>query len=172
VVQPRHQDLQGHIDQCKISLEVHHAWHDNNLHPQSSWCQAGVDIIILLCLKTESLSPKTVSGILIQVKNASKYGNKVKADSDLFEKLCPFKLGMFDDNATPRPIILMVFALTSQKSGVCFQTVDKTCGEFTAFNIWCGGLSCFCGVDEKDLASYRVLLDHSLEPHHAFVLKR
>jgi hypothetical protein len=65
--------------------------------------QAGVDIIIPLCLKTERLSPQTVSAILIQVKNVSRYGDKVKAD--LFEKVCPFKLGVFDKNATPRPII-------------------------------------------------------------------
>jgi hypothetical protein len=37
--------------------------------------QAGVDIIIPLCLKTEQLLPKTVSAILIRVKNMSKYGN-------------------------------------------------------------------------------------------------
>jgi len=130
--------------------------------------QGGVDIIIPLCLKTERLSPKTVSAILIQVKNASNYGNKI--DTDLFEKLCPFKLGVFAKKSTPRPVIRMVFALASQESEVLFQEVDETCDEFTAFDIWCAGLSCFRSVDEEDLASYRVLLDRSLEPHHAFVL--
>jgi hypothetical protein len=130
--------------------------------------QAGIDIIIPLCLKMERLLPQTVSAILIQVKNVSRYGDKVKAD--LFEKVCPFKLGVFDKNATPRPIIRLVFALASQESEVHFRHVDKTCDEFTAFNIWCVGLSCFRSVDEKDLASYQVLLDCSLEPQHAFVL--
>jgi hypothetical protein len=130
--------------------------------------QAGVDIIIPLCLKTEKLSPKTVSAILIQVKNASDYGNKFK--TSLFDKLCPFHLRVFDENTTPRPVIQMVFALASQESEVHFREVDETCDEFTAFDIWCVGLSCFRSVNEEDLASYQVLLDRSLEPHHAFVL--
>jgi len=113
--------------------------------------QAGVDIIIPLCLKTEKLSPKTVSAILIQVKNASNYGNKIK--TKLFEKLCPFDLGVFDQDATPRPVIRMVFALASQESEVLFREADETCDEFTAFDIWCAGLSCFRSVDEEDLAS-------------------
>jgi hypothetical protein len=65
--------------------------------------QPGVNIIIPLCLKTERLSPKTVSAILIQVKNVSKYGNQI--DTKLFDKLCPFELCMFDEDTTPRPII-------------------------------------------------------------------
>jgi hypothetical protein len=130
--------------------------------------QAGVDIIIPLCLKTEKLSPKTVSAILVQVKNASKHGNKI--DTDLFGKLCPFNLGVFDKDATLRPVIRMVFALASQESEVKFREMDETCGKFTAFDIWCAGLSCFGSVDEEDLASYKVLLDRSLEPQHAFIL--
>jgi hypothetical protein len=129
--------------------------------------QPGVDIIIPLCLKTERLSPKTMSAILIQVKNTSKYGNQI--NTKLFDKLCPFKLCMFDEDATPRPIIRMIFALASQESKVQFQEVDKTCNKFTAFDIWCVGLSCFPSIGE-DLASYQVLLDRLLEPQHAFIL--
>jgi hypothetical protein len=123
--------------------------------------QSSVNIIIPLCLKTERLLPKTMSAILIQVKNASKYGNQI--DTKLFDKLCPFELRMFDKDATLRPIIRMIFALASQESEVQFQEVDETCDEFTAFDIWCAGLSCFPSVGE-DLASYQVLLDRSLEP--------
>jgi hypothetical protein len=130
--------------------------------------QAGVDIIIPLCLNTEELSSKTVSAILIQVKNASDYGNKVKPS--LFAKLDPFDLGLFDEHSTPRPVIRMIFALASRESEVHFPTADKTCDEFTAFDIWCAGMSCFRSVDEGDLGSYRVLLDRSLQPHDAFVL--
>ena len=131
--------------------------------------QAGVDIVIPLCLKTERLSPKTVSAILIQVKNATNYGNKI--NTKLFDKLDPFELGVFDEKSTPRPVIRMIFALASQESGVHFRDVDKTCNEFTAFDIWFAGLSCFRSVDEDDLASYQVLLDRSLQPHGAFVLE-
>jgi hypothetical protein len=100
--------------------------------------------------------------------NVRKYSKEI--DTDLFEKFCPFNLHVFDQDATPRPVIRMVFALTSQESGVCFWTVDNTCGEFTAFDIWCTGLSCFHSVDKEDLVSYKVLLYRSLEVQHAFDL--
>jgi hypothetical protein len=62
----------------------------------------------------------------------------------------------------------MIFALTSQESEVQFQKVDETCDEFTAFNIWCAGLSCFPSIG-KDLASYQVLLDCSVTiRNHAY----
>jgi len=131
----------------------------------------GVDIIIPLCLKTGSLSRKTISAILIQVKNASKYGKKV--DTKLFDALCPFRVGLFDDNdedSTPRPVIRMVFALASKESDIDFPKVDESCNEFTAFDIWCAGLSCFPVVGKDDLASYQILLERSLRPHDAFDL--
>jgi hypothetical protein len=130
--------------------------------------QAGVDIIIPLCLKTERLSRKTVSAILIQVKNSSKYGNKV--NTKLFENLCPFQVGLFDEGSTPRPVIRMIFALASQESEVHFLKASESCNEFTGFDIWFSGLSCFGSVHKDDLVSYQVLLDRSLRPHDAFDL--
>jgi len=128
--------------------------------------QSGVDIVIPLCLETERLSRKTVSAILIQVKNSSRYGNEV--NTKLFDNLCPFEVGLFNKGSTPRPVIRMVFALASQESEVHFPEVSESCNEFTGFDIWCAGLSCFRSVNKDDLASYQVLLDRSLQPHDAF----
>jgi hypothetical protein len=128
--------------------------------------QSAVDIVIPICLETERLSRKTVSAILIQVKNSSRYGNEV--NTKLFDYLCPFKVGLFDKGSTPRPIIRMVFALASQKSEVHFPEVSESCNKFTSFDIWCAGLSCFRSVNKDDLASYQVLLNRSLQPHDAF----
>ena len=130
--------------------------------------QACVDIVIPLCLKTERLSRETVSAILIQVKNSSRYGNKVT--TKLFDNLCPFRVGLFDEGSTPRPVIRMMCALASQECEVHFPKVSESCSDFTGFDIWCAGLSCFRSVDKDDLASYQVLLGRSLQPHDAFNL--
>jgi hypothetical protein len=130
--------------------------------------QACVDIVIPLCLKTERLSRETVSAILIQVKNSSRYGNKVT--TKLFDNLCPFRVGLFDEGSTPRPVIRMMCALASQECEVHFPKVSESCSDFTGFDIWCAGLSCFRSVDKDDLASYQALLRRSLQPHDAFNL--
>jgi hypothetical protein len=70
----------------------------------------------------------------------------------------------------PRPVVRIVFALASNESGIQFPAVDKSPNEFTAFDIWYAGLSCFPVVDQDDLASYQVLLERSLQPHDAFDL--
>ena len=136
--------------------------------------QNGVDIILPLCLKTGQLSRKTVSAILIQVKNSDKYGYDI--DRMLFDGLCPFKVGMFDETSTPRPVVRMVFALSSSKSGARFPDSEmrershtRYHDASTAFDIWCAGLSSFKNID-KDLNSYQILLDRSLQPHDAFEL--
>jgi hypothetical protein len=134
--------------------------------------QTGVDIVLPLCLKTGHLSRRTVSAILVQVKNSDQYGYDI--DRMLFDGLCPFKVGVFDETSTPRPVIRMVFALSSSKSGVRFPEVRERshtrCHDAsTAFDIWCAGLSSFRDIDE-DLNSYQTLLDRSLQPHDAFEL--
>jgi uncharacterized protein YwbE len=133
--------------------------------------QNGVDIVLPLCLKTGKLSRETVSAILIQVKNSDKYGYDI--DKTLFDGLCPFRVRLFDKGFTPRPVIRMVFALASPKSGVCFPEVreprTRHYDDSTAFDIWCAGLSSFKNIGE-DLASYQILLNRSLQPHDAFEL--
>jgi uncharacterized protein YwbE len=135
--------------------------------------QNGVDIVLPLCLKTGKLSRKTVSAILIQVKNSDEYGYDI--DKTLFDGLCPFGVRLFDDNFIPRPVIRMVFALASSKSGIRFPEVrarprTRHYDKSTTFDIWCAGLSSFKNIDEEDLASYQTLLDRSLQPHDAFEL--
>ena len=134
--------------------------------------QNGVDIILPLCLKTGKLSRKSVSAILIQVKNSEEYGCKI--DKTLFDGLGPFRVGLFKEGSAPRPVIRMVFALASSNSCVLFPEVrerprTRNHDNFTAFDIWCAGLSSFKNVD-GDLASYKILLDRSLQPHDAFEL--
>src|SRR5580698_4580200 len=74
----------------------------------------------------------------------------------------------------------MVFALASDEGGVSFPPVlmrKSSChqleGEgYTAFNIWCAGLSenTFKGIGD-DLTSYNVLLDCSVQSDNAFELQ-
>ena len=81
-----------------------------------------------------------------------------------------------DSDVTPKPVIRMVFALASDEAGVAFPEARERemhySDPFTAFDVWLAGLStaAFKHVGE-DSASYRLLLDRSLEPHDAFDLK-
>ena len=138
------------------------------MHPQSK----GIDIVLPPCFKTGKLSRKTVSAILIQVKNSDKYGYDI--NRTLFDELGPFRVRKFDEGSTLRSVIRMVFALASLKSGVLFPEVrdrprTSHYDDSTTFDIWCAGLSPFENID-NDLASYQILLDRSLQPHDAFEL--
>ena len=139
--------------------------------------QLGVDIVLPLCLKEEKgeelkLSPRSVSAILIQVKNDAKYGHTI--DKTLFDGLDPNRVGLFKEGSPQRPVIRMVFALASKEHAVAFPDPRvHVRGRFdgcTTFDIWCAGLSSFGCIDEGDLSSYVDLLDRSLQPHDAFSL--
>jgi hypothetical protein len=85
----------------------------------------------------------------------------------------PLSLGLFDKDSR-KPVIRMVFALASSTPGVLFPALHEytsTCSggvsKFTAFNIWCAGLSSFKNIGD-DLTSYQFLLDLSLQPYDAF----
>jgi hypothetical protein len=69
--------------------------------------QEGVDIIVPVVFPNGKLSRQNVTAIVIQVKNATDYGLKVK--NKLFDAMDPCGLGLLSDN--PRPIIRVVFAL-------------------------------------------------------------
>jgi len=76
----------------------------------------------------------------------------------------------------PKPVIRIVLALASLVTGVDFPDA-RLCEHnyddlFTAFDVWCAGLSneSFKHVDD-DEAWYRILLEHSLQPHDAFELQ-
>ncbi|KAI0299888.1 hypothetical protein BC826DRAFT_716613 [Russula brevipes] len=131
--------------------------------------QAGVDIVLPVCVRGERLGPKTVTAVLIQVKNSEHYGHNI--DETLFGAMDRCSVGLFPDNWPARPIIRMVFALGSDEPGVLFPISTDQPHDFTAFDVWCAGLSSatfnHIGGDE---GSYKLLLQRSLQSRHAFDL--
>ncbi|KAK2460395.1 hypothetical protein APHAL10511_007560 [Amanita phalloides] len=135
--------------------------------------QEGVDIILPICHKTEKLSHTTVTAILVQVKNNVKYIDHISPV--LLNNMDPFELGLFDKNGSPPlPVIRIVFSLASQTSAVRFpgHPSRHRLDEFTAFDIWCAGLSkdVFQPIGDN-VDSYKVLLDRSPHPQDAFNLQ-
>lgn len=135
--------------------------------------QRGVDIVLPVCKTEEKLSERTVTAILIQVKTDKSFAN---VDKTLFDGMNPFRVGLFDAvNANPLPVIRLVFALASHTAAVVFPEVPDRKNhpdKFTAYDIWCAGLSpdTFRDIDD-DLECYNSLLLRSLQPHDAYDLK-
>jgi hypothetical protein len=131
----------------------------------------GVDIVLPVCVRMGNISSNTVTAILIQVKNVECFGCNI--DGMLFDSMDPFWVGLFSDSddQSLRPVIRVVFALASSKAGISFPTIrwHNHADWFTAFDIWCAGLSTDTSSD--DLMPYRLLLERSLQPHDAFKLK-
>ena len=136
--------------------------------------QFGVDIVLPACVAQENLSRRTTTAILIQVKNDKRYTNTIQ--SKLFDYMDPFQVGLFHKEQLPRPVIRVVFALASPKSGVVFprsRTRERHHhDDFTAFDVWCAGLSddTFRHIG-NDVTPYKDLLERSLQPHDAFNLE-
>jgi hypothetical protein len=141
--------------------------------------QAGVDIVIPICLTQVPLSRDSVTAILVQVKNAENF--QLTVDNSLFDRMDPIKLGLFHkpnqmEEVDPKPVIRIVFALAAVQAGVDFpntrQREHHYPDKFTAFDVWCAGLGnkAFKNTD-GDLASYQLLLERSLRPHDAFNLQ-
>jgi len=130
--------------------------------------QEGVDIVLPVCLRDANLSPENVTAILIQVKNAKEF--KCRIDKTVFDGMDPFRVGLFGRGLSPMPVIRMVFALASEEPNVLFPLPHSRATEFTAFDIWCAGLSSFKNI-ENDIEAYRILLGRSLQPHGAFKLE-
>ena len=133
--------------------------------------QEGVDIVLPICLRNANLSPYTVSAILIQVKNAERYKRKIH--KTLFDGMNPLQVGLFNQARRIKPVIRIVFALASDKPGVVFpprSRRNKRSNGFTAFDIWCAGLSSFNNITERDRLSYQSLLDRSRLPNDEFTL--
>ncbi|KAH9962325.1 hypothetical protein BJV74DRAFT_954499 [Russula compacta] len=97
-------------------------------------------------------------------------------EETLFDSMDPFDVGLFSDGQQPRPVLRVVSALASPQSSVIVrpnrEAVDDA-DQFTAFDIWCAGLtqSTFECIEEKDVESYKLLLERSLRPHDAFESK-
>ncbi|KAF8264913.1 hypothetical protein EI94DRAFT_409046 [Lactarius quietus] len=132
--------------------------------------QLGIDIVLPICARDNKLSRSTVSAILIQVKNDKNF--KYQVDKTLFECMDPFRVGLFSEGDRPLPVIRMVFALGSDKRGVVFPAVEDEIDTFTAYDIWCAGLSPHTFRDTAiDLEWYRSLFLRSLRPHDEFDFK-
>ncbi|KIM51726.1 hypothetical protein SCLCIDRAFT_1224182 [Scleroderma citrinum Foug A] len=136
--------------------------------------QFGVDIVLPACVAQEKLSRHTITAILIQVKNDKRYTDTVK--SKLFDAMDPFLVGLFPKEQSSRPVIRVVFALASPKSVVVIPPrrtrEPHYYDDFTAFDVWCAGLSSdtFRHIGD-DVTPYKDLLERSLQPHDAFNLK-
>ncbi|KAI0248394.1 hypothetical protein BJV78DRAFT_1354923 [Lactifluus subvellereus] len=135
--------------------------------------QRGVDIVLPICDPRKTLSRRNVTAILIQVKNDKAFQDRI--DKTLFDGMDPFRIGLFSDGDFPLPVIRMVFALASHQPGVLFPAVPERRnhdGRFTAYDIWCAGLSPETFKDiGGDLTSYQALLQRSLQPHDVYDLK-
>jgi hypothetical protein len=134
--------------------------------------QRGVDIVLPICDPSGKLSPRNVTAILVQVKNDKTFKREPK--KTLFDAMDPFEVELFSKGDSPLPVIRMVFALASDEPGVSFAPVPERRhhgGRFTAYDIWCAGLSrdTFNGID-PDVDSYKKLLTRSLQPHDAYNL--
>ena len=84
----------------------------------------------------------------------------------------PIKLGLFSPNVDPKPIIRIVFVLVFTDAGVNFPKRGRerhSEDPFTAFDVWCAGLSKdnFKHIDDH-LASHQFLPERSLRSHDAF----
>ena len=136
--------------------------------------QEGIDIVIPICHTRKALSRHSVTAIFVQVKNSERY--QLEIHKSLFDGMDPIRLGLFPVKVDPKPVIRIVFALAASDAGVDFpiarQRAHHHDDKFTAFDVWCAGLGkeTFKHID-CDLPSYRLLLERSLRPHDAFVLK-
>jgi hypothetical protein len=137
--------------------------------------QEGVDIVIPICHTEMALSRKSVTAILVQVKNAEQY-QFLQSGKTLFDGMHPINLGLFPKKGYSKPVIRMVFALAATHASVDFPEARERKhhhpDEYTAFDVWCAGLGdkAFKHID-TDLVSYQKLLDRSLRPHDAFDLQ-
>jgi hypothetical protein len=135
--------------------------------------QLGIDLVVPVCAWDDKLSRRSVTAILIQVKNDKSF--KCRVDKLLFDCMNPFRIGLFSEDDRPLPVIRMVFALGSDKAGVVFPTVEEgklNIDAFTVYDIWCAGLSADTFRDiGSDLKWYQTLSQRSLRPHDVFEVK-
>jgi hypothetical protein len=139
--------------------------------------QRGVDIVLPVCDTNRNLSPHSVTAILIQVKNDKSFQHNIT--KALFDLMDPFDVGLFSrgDTVTSErlPVIRMVFALAAEQPGVSFRDIPERRNHseaFTAYDVWCAGLSpeTFKDIGD-DLTSYQALLQRSLQCHDVYDLR-
>ncbi|KAF8326793.1 uncharacterized protein EI90DRAFT_3069045 [Cantharellus anzutake] len=131
--------------------------------------QHGIDVVIPILYQDTILRRNNMSVLMIQSKNDHSYGTSPKRH--LFDKMNPFKLGIFAKSTGPPPVIRMVNALASKESQVSVivppervqpsrQDKPVQSSAFTSFDIWCAGASSktFHTIRSQDDGTYDVLL--------------
>jgi hypothetical protein len=127
----------------------------------------GIDIDIPI-LFGNRLGPKSVSAILIQVKNGYTHTNKVR--NVLFDLMDPFKVYLFSKGEKPCPVIRLVFALASKTATVTSPSILKrrssrtnSKDKYTAYDIWVAGTTheSFGVISEHGAGIYAHLLARS-----------
>ena len=137
--------------------------------------QRGVDLVVPICYSGSVLSHRTVTAILIQVKNDTHFGET--AHRSLFDGMDPFDIGLFDEKGgEPLPIIRMVFALASKKPVVKPHGPQRRSHKyriFTSYDIWCAGIfrKTFPFIKD-DAPAYRKLLDRTCFRGHEYGIRR
>ena len=140
--------------------------------------QRGVDLVVPI-LKGKHMDDKRITAILIQVKNDVSFKATIKPW--LYDAMSPGGLGLFADNASPLPVIRLVFALASTESAVIMpkrgQRSPRTAAmqRYTSYDIWCAGATTatFPSVRGSDAAYAKLLLltrgmKYQYASHHKF----
>ncbi|KAF8523256.1 hypothetical protein BU17DRAFT_85925 [Hysterangium stoloniferum] len=134
--------------------------------------QFGIDVALPMLYKDPNSGKEFVSVIMKQSKNDFRYSDK--PIDFLFDKMSPFDLRIFDKSYNPPPVIRMVYALASSKSGVTTvvrgartqpsRKKKKKCAfqkdPYTSFDIWCAQASAetFGAIQSEDSETYNELL--------------
>jgi len=112
--------------------------------------QVGIDILMPFTYCDDKLGRRNVSAILIHVENDRRFSTT--PIRWLFDGMNPFFVGVFNHSDEPLPVIRMVFALSSAKSGVTIMEPErakylrkaenkkaKKSSPYTSYDIWCAG---------------------------------
>ena len=119
--------------------------------------QRAVDVVYPIVIdKDKPLTKDNITALLLQSKNDVRYSTNVFLS--LFHAMDPYALGIFNKSTkNPPPVIRMVYALASRKSGVCVveppqrkprpraakqkAAPNKKKYAYTSFDIWCAQAS-------------------------------
>jgi hypothetical protein len=133
--------------------------------------EVGIDVVIPFLYYDDKLARWNVSAMLYQSKNDRSFS--ITPKRWLFDGMNPFSVGVFDPDDEPLPVIRMVFALSSAKSGVTIMEPERTryrqkakkrkakkSPPYTSYDIWCAGAfaKTFAVINEAEEETYKQLL--------------
>ena len=133
--------------------------------------EVGIDVVIPFLYYDDKLARWNVSAMLYQSKNDRSFS--ITPKRRLFDGMNHFSVGVFDSDDTPLPVIRMVLALSSAKSGVTIMEPERTryrrkakkkkgkkSPPYTSYDIWCAGAfaKTFAVINEAEEETYKQLL--------------